>query len=166
MAAEDKLINDFYIEFWIYFGCTIVFAVMLLLIILFRHKFINDPHYKEPDTGKIVFTFFVLLISSCLVFFSYKFVVFSFDLQDVKQRNFEEITATAIRYSWVGEYSSPKKPSYGFPIFEIAGTGEKIKLSVGLIKLRETYKLIYLKNSKLARVVEGMQRNGIMVAPQ
>jgi len=139
---------------------------MALLIILCRHKILDDSQYKEPGTGKIVFTFYVLLISSCLMFCSYKFVVFFFDLQDVKQRNFEEITATAIRYSWVRESNSPNDPSYGPPIFEITGTGEKIKLSAGLIKLGETYKLIYLKHSKLAEVVEGTLRNGTKVLPR
>lgn len=149
---ENDLISNFYTGFEFLAFAILIFIVLIILGIIFKDKILRD--YKNSATyGKFVYWLFICALLICYIFLGYKFTLRCMDLKAVNERNFETITGTVIKYSYIAEGNSPKDSILGNPIFEIAGTTEQIELKVGPTELNKTYTIIYLKYCKEARIV-------------
>ena len=155
MGAEDKLIRSFYVGFWMFCAFFILSSLALLILAFFGVKIIKGGMIGGNNSfhSKLILIALFIGICLCLIFCVYKFSIFCMDLKDVQQRNFETITGKVIGYSSIGEGNGPNDLSHGEPVFYISETGERIKLSVGPVKLNETYTMIYLRHCKLAEII-------------
>lgn len=140
-----NLINSYYTGFVLYIVSTIVIAIVVLLLVLFRSKILLNMK-------KILFIAIILVSAFVGIFTLYKSIIFSKDLDLIKSQQFETIKGTVVSYTYVREGNDPTDPIYGNPIFDV-GNGNQMVLNVGPTELGKTYEIIYLPNCKLAEIV-------------
>ena len=144
---ENNLIYAFHVGFWLYFSAALIFMILAVVLILFKRALLAD--FKKM---RLVYPMAAVIVFAGLIFFIYRFTMFYMDLDDVNLRRFETVTGKVVGYARVSA-SDFREPVYEYPIFEIVGTGERIRILTGPAELHKTYTVMYLRHSKIGEIV-------------
>jgi hypothetical protein len=152
MEAENALINNFYIGFWLNLAVVIAIIISIVLLIIFKKKIFMKSN--QSALSKVIFFSAIGLLFLVNTLFGFKFTLHCLDLKAVQNRNFETITGTVINYDKATSYENGTV-DYSYPIIKIEGTDKTIILDAGQTELYKTYTFIYLKYTKIADIIGG-----------
>ena len=142
MNAEEGLIANFYLGFWMYFIVVSIFISVAVLAVLFRKKYFLS---KDGSVySKVVYYVLLSVITLNISFFSYMSVLHFLDLSAVSQEHFEFYCGVPVAYEIETEDGGR-----GMTVFR-AEDGSMKTFSVGETKKGVSYDIIYLKHTKLA----------------
>ena len=135
-------------------GDIFLFVCSIVVIVIMLTKYNESIELFGRVIG-IIFTIFVVGSGFLLFSFSiYEMVILLKDFKSVKNNDYISIIGKVLKFEKnidpdLGRQINDK------PIVLILDTNEKIKLFINQkVKIGETYRFNYLKNSKIAEVVE------------
>jgi hypothetical protein len=150
----EVLYERFYQYYNGYIVSTITFAVLLIVVLLFRKRILTV--FSQANTENIrvyLLVGIILILLGGTVYFGLNLSKFSKDLNMVKQEEYVLIEAEMIRYTVVREGNQPNDPSEYMPLLRNIDNDELITLNIiyNLID-QEIYTIYYLPNCKLGVV--------------
>lgn len=150
MNAEDQLIKSFYNGFWSLLAVSIVFLILIVFMILSKSKFLE--RYNNSKKSNIWFWIVITIMIIYTMYIIFQFIIFCKDKKQVDNRDFITITGTVVGFDKKTYYNDYGNPTYSDPIINIEGTNEAIILKLTNVHISGTYKIIYLKHTRLAKL--------------
>lgn len=148
---ESQLVRKFYEGMWInVLICFCILFVIILLTIL-RNKIIY--YYENITLAKIIVYISILILLILEIVFVIRFIPYWKDFKVIKQKEFETITGTVIKYTYIREGNDPNDPIQLKPIVKDINSGEQIKLLVTGTELNQMYTFMYLPNTHIAIII-------------
>lgn len=151
---EEELIKRYNDGLWLFFACTIAFLLVVLTLFLMRNKLLQNV--DKSFLSKILLYFIIFIFLLIDLSFAFRLSLYVKDYEAVNRGEFEYITATVIDYGRAVSVGGDiaVDTHYHYPIVKDIDSDYLIKLDCIGTELSETYTFIYLKNSRVALIVE------------
>ena len=85
--------------------------------------------------------------------FVIRFIPYWKDFKVIKQKEFETITGTVIKYTYIREENNPNDPIQLIPIVKEVDSEKQINSNVIGTKLYRKYTFLYLPNTHIAIII-------------
>jgi hypothetical protein len=150
MEIESKLMNRFFVEFWLLIIGIALLSLVIFLLLIFISKIISRGVVKNHGS-----LFFIMII--CMFFngwLIYTFIPYGQDRNDVRLKDFSYISGEVVGYNKrvaIGDIAVSYR--YSQPII-VDDDGNQIILNANNTELNRTYSFIYLRKTKIAFIID------------